>query len=90
MASGENKALAMALSLMENRKPYGYTTWGCMWEKGSVQKNDFFVVTAGNETIPSQARVTAYWPDGSIKWTAHTADSGKIGKEQCFRIADMY
>lgn len=81
MASGENKALAMALSLMENRKPYGYTTWGCMWEKGSVQKNDFFVVTAGNETIPSQARVTAYWPDGSIKWTAHTADSGKIGKE---------
>lgn len=28
-----------------------------------------------------QTRVTAYWPDGSVKWTAHTADSGRLGKE---------
>ena len=27
---------SMTLHLMENRKAYGYTTWGCMWEKGAV------------------------------------------------------
>lgn len=73
---------AMKLHLMENRKPYGYTTWGCMWEKGSVKKEekDSFVVMAKDHEVVSQARVTAYWPDGSVKWTAHTADSSKIGE----------
>ena len=29
---------SMTLHLMENRKAYGYTTWGCMWEKGAVSR----------------------------------------------------
>lgn len=71
----------MKLHLMENRKPYGYTTWGCIWEKGAVQKESGFAVTAQGGTVPSQSRVTAYWPDGSVKWTAHTADSRLLGEQ---------
>ena len=70
---------SMTLHLMENRKAYGYTTWGCMWEKGAVSKDASFNVYAkdstNNKMVPSQSRITAYWPDGSVKWTAHTADS---------------
>lgn len=70
---------SMTLHLMENRKAYGYTTWGCMWEKGAVSKDASFNVYAKdnkkNKMVPSQSRITAYWPDGSVKWTAHTADS---------------
>ena len=70
---------SMTLHLMENRKAYGYTTWGCMWEKGAVSKDASFNVYAKDSTknkiVPSQSRITAYWPDGSVKWTAHTADS---------------
>lgn len=28
-----------------------------------------------------QSRITAWWPDGSIKWAAHTADASKMGQE---------
>ena len=70
---------SMTLHLMENREAYGYTTWGCMWEKGAVLKDASFNVYAKDSTknkiVPSQSRITAYWPDGSVKWTAHTADS---------------
>lgn len=31
--------------------------------------------------VPMQSRITAYWPDGSVKWTAHTADASLLGKE---------
>ncbi len=45
------------LHLMENRKAYGYTTWGCMWEKGAVSKDASFNVYAkdstNNKMVPS-------------------------------------
>lgn len=31
--------------------------------------------------FPVQSRITAWWPDGSIKWVAHTADASKMGQE---------
>ena len=92
METTDQTVPVMALHLMNNRKTYGYTTWGCMWEKGAVQKDSLFTVyaqdgvqdcikNAENNAVPSQARITAYWPDGSVKWTAHTADSSKIGEK---------
>lgn len=79
MEMKEQTVQSMTLHLMENRKAYGYTTWGCMWEKGAVSKDASFNVYAkdntNNKMVPSQSRITAYWPDGSVKWTAHTADS---------------
>lgn len=76
---------------MEKRKPYSYTTWGCMWEKGSVRAGEGFCVKANDAEVPSQSRIAAYWPDGSVKWTAHTADSSLLGEElevlPCVRAA---
>ncbi|MCR5329957.1 MAG: hypothetical protein K6E62_02065 [Lachnospiraceae bacterium] len=60
----------------------GYTTFGCMWEKGICdQKSDYVCRNSDGESIPIQSRITALWPDGSVKWTAHTADSLKCGND---------
>ena len=55
----------------------GYTTFGCMWEKGFVKpESGYECILSNNEKAPLQSRITAYWPDGSVKWTAHTANAG--------------
>ncbi|MBP5184333.1 MAG: hypothetical protein J6113_04410 [Lachnospiraceae bacterium] len=57
----------------------GYTTFGCMWEKGRVKAGDTYVCKNPDGTaVPLQSRITAYWPDGSVKWSAHTADAEKL------------
>lgn len=59
----------------------GYTTWGCMWNKGECKENaKFSCVAADGTQVPMQVRTTAYWPDGSVKWTAHTADAALLGE----------
>ena len=59
---------------MTNRASQGYVTWGAPWKKGSVQASEGYRLTdgAGNE-IPLQSCISAYWPDGSVKWSRHTA-----------------
>lgn len=71
----------MKLHKLTTGEAKGYTTWGCMWEKGICQKETAYVCKneEGRE-VPMQSRITAYWPDGSVKWTAHTADSEKLGE----------
>lgn len=60
----------------------GYTTFGCMWERGECGPETAYYCIGGERTrVPIQSRVTAYWPDGSVKWTAHTADSSLLGEE---------
>ncbi len=66
---------------LDNRNRGGYTTWGSMWEKGDISPDDTFVVrNEEGKIIPSQERFTAFWPDGSVKWVAHTADSRYMGE----------
>ena len=69
----------MILHKLENRSKSGFTTWGCMWERGTVHTGTSFVLknSDGNEQ-PVQSRITAYYPDGSVKWTAHTADASLL------------
>lgn len=59
---------------MQNRAASGYTTWGAPWKKGCVQSSAGYVLTdeVGTE-LPVQSTVSAYWPDGSVKWSTHTA-----------------
>jgi hypothetical protein len=73
----------------------GLTTWGCMWKEGECLLDDHkvpikrFKCTGENgEEVAIQSRITAYWPDGSAKWTAHTGDAGKLGKEICVELTD--
>ena len=63
----------------------GTTTFGCMWEMGeipekSIATTTYRCISESGEEVQLQSRVTAYWPDGSVKWTAHSADSSKLGK----------
>lgn len=70
----------MKLYLPDDKKIYGYAQFGSMWKKGEVPKCQFRMMGEDGEEIPLQSRITAYWPDGSIKWAAHTADSRLMGK----------
>ena len=46
-------------------------TWGVPWARGLIQKNDSLrVESKGGKAVPSQAWPTAFWPDGSVKWSA--------------------
>ena len=47
-------------------------TFGVAWPQGSVR--DAARLGAGD--VPVQSWATAYWPDGSIKWTAHALPGG--------------
>lgn len=71
----------MKLHKLENRKTGGYATFGSVWEQGEIPKAGFSLTNEKGEPVPVQSRVTAWWPDGSIKWAAHTADSSLLGEE---------
>nr|WP_156608932.1 Tat pathway signal sequence domain protein [Auraticoccus cholistanensis] len=54
------------------------TTWGVPWARGTVGAGDgFALATADGRPVPVQSWVTARWPDGSVKWSAHA-----IGPQQ--------
>ncbi|MBA2893842.1 Tat pathway signal sequence domain protein [Nonomuraea soli] len=44
------------------------STWGTPWPKATVTKEQTFALSDGT---PVQSWPIAYWPDGSVKWTAH-------------------
>lgn len=58
-------------------------TWGLPWPKGTVNASDSFaLVDEAGAKQPLQTWPTAYWPDGSVKWTAHATASGqKFGQK---------
>jgi hypothetical protein len=48
------------------------TTWGTPWAKGTVPGNQTFKLTAADgSALPLQSWPLAYWPDGTLKWSAH-------------------
>lgn len=52
-------------------------TWGMPWKKGELKKGDRLALMNENaETRYVQSEPSAYWPDGSIKWTKHAAVFG--------------
>ena len=71
----------MILHRMEQRSADGYAAWGTVWPEGAVQADAVF--TAENEdgsAVPVQSRVTAYWPDKTVKWASHVADSSRMSE----------
>lgn len=72
----------MKLHPLKEGNPSGYTTFGCMWKQGECGADSAYVCHAKNGgEVLLQSRITAYWPDGSVKWTAHTADAALLGEE---------
>jgi len=54
----------------------GGTTFGLPWKKGKLDRNAPLYLTDGTGTqIPMQTTPRAYWPDGSVKWTLHSANT---------------
>src|SRR5918992_589323 len=58
------------------------TTWGVPWPRGQLQPDQPFALRTDNDTqIPLQSWPIAYWPDGSLKWSAHAIGPDVPGAE---------
>ncbi len=73
----------MELHLLENRNIGGYVSFGTCWKPGEVTGEAFTVRNLEGDPIDVQNEVAARWPDGSVKWMRHTADSEKMGERIC-------
>jgi hypothetical protein len=52
-------------------------TWGVPWPRGALARGqDLALATAGGAAVPVQSWPTGFWPDGSVKWTAHAIGTG--------------
>ncbi|HEX4811233.1 MAG TPA: Tat pathway signal sequence domain protein [Nonomuraea sp.] len=52
-------------------------TWGVPWPRGAVARESPFALSdADGREVPVQSWVTATWPDGSVKWSAHAVGAG--------------
>jgi hypothetical protein len=56
-------------------------TWGTPWPRGKHKlKTKFALRDAAGSNIPVQSWPIAYWPDGTLKWTAHAVPANlKLG-----------
>ena len=80
----------MKLHILENRVKQGYTTFGVIWDKKENFGNKEYQVTTQDEkVIPVQSRETAYYPDGSVKWTAHTVNASLLTPSIELNAADF-
>lgn len=53
-------------------------TWGMPWPRGKHRARTRFALrNAVGTPLPLQSWPIAYWPDGSLKWTAHATLSGE-------------
>ncbi|MCK1815182.1 Tat pathway signal sequence domain protein [Streptomyces sp. XM4011] len=52
------------------------TTWGVPWPRGALSPDqEFALVTESGTAVPVQSWPTGWWPDGSVKWTAHAVSN---------------
>ena len=53
------------------------STWGTPWPQGAVPAGQAFRLTAADgSAVPLQSWPLAYWPDGTLKWSAHAVAAG--------------
>lgn len=72
----------IVLHRLGERAVTGITTFGSYFGRGEVQAKKISWQLQGTQgEIPVNSRITAIWPDGSVKWAAHAADAGKMGSE---------
>ncbi|WP_411830287.1 exo-rhamnogalacturonan lyase family protein [Paenibacillus alba] len=66
--------IALRWLTKEAAMPVG-VTWGIPWREGELQREEPLRLNSldGNQAIPLQSWPTAFWPDGSVKWSAHAA-----------------
>jgi YetA-like protein len=57
-------------------QPLGIT-WGVPWARGTVRRDQTFALTANGQALPLQTWPLAYWPDGTLKFSAFATVAGK-------------
>ena len=70
----------MRIHILENRKARGWTTFGGYWPRGAVQAENFCLTDSMGNPVPVQSEIAARWPDGSVKWSRHTARAEALGE----------
>ncbi|WP_448698747.1 hypothetical protein ACFGVR_17945 [Mucilaginibacter sp. AW1-3] len=61
-------------------------SWGIPWPQGKVKATANFTLTADGKSMPLQSWPLAYWPDGSIKWTAFASVGDSAAKNVSLSI----
>ncbi|RFU27223.1 hypothetical protein B7463_g9102, partial [Scytalidium lignicola] len=70
----------------ESEKLYANgVSFGMPWPKGLYQTGQTFLIEENNQQHPLDSREIAFWPDGSLKWTAHSV-SGNIPFSESYII----
>ena len=70
----------MRIHILENRRTRGWTTFGGYWPRGAVQEESFRLTDSTGNPVPVQSEIAARWPDGSVKWSRHTARAEALGE----------
>jgi hypothetical protein len=79
-AKGMIPESGIPLHWLDNKAPAfsAGVTWGVPWPKGTVNKTkEFLLENDKGEHINVQSWPLAYWPDGTIKWSAHAIGGNK-------------
>ena len=72
----------MKMHLLKGRNRSGYAVFSTIWNKGEVKDGECFTLTdSEGKKIPVQSRTAAYYPDGSVKWAFHAADTNALTDE---------
>lgn len=72
-----SSALPVQLRWLKPPAAAAGVTWGVPWSKGDLKRGELAALclkgAAEDFSLPLQSRPAAYWPDGSIKWSLHSA-----------------
>jgi hypothetical protein len=64
-------------------------TWGVPWNEGELARGQSFLLRSdSSEELAVQSWPLAYWPDGSVKWSAHAAVCPAGGQESWTLVRD--
>ena len=62
-------------------------TWGTPWPRGKQHETkNFGLRGADQKVLPLQSWPLAYWPDGSLKWTAHALPPAETPSNGPFEV----
>jgi hypothetical protein len=62
-------------------------TWGTPWPRGKLKSaKNFSLRDAAGGELPLQSWPLAFWPDGSMKWTAHALGPGAATGDGPFEV----
>ncbi|KKY20692.1 putative secreted protein [Phaeomoniella chlamydospora] len=88
-----NKVQLQWLSQETNGDEEGYpfshgTTFGIPWPQGKLIDDETAYQFVSNDGLsqPLQSWTTAYWPDNSIKWTAHAVSGIAVNSRQSYTV----